>query len=134
VHGVKWILALDEHCGPVLPLITYRNGRPLVSIPSTASSMNDIKWNQDYYSLRHMSAFVHGGGNVQRVSSQKNYNDNNNIQAEAFYNTHNGLMTVVVMNNDHWNSQSLYFASNNYAIQFMDTLPPFATKIYQWTQ
>ena len=35
--GVKWLLALDENCGPVLPDVTYRTGRPLVTIPSWAN-------------------------------------------------------------------------------------------------
>lgn len=56
--GVKWIIALDENCGPTLPDVSFTNGRPLVSIPSWATSAGDIHYNQDYYSIKHMSQFL----------------------------------------------------------------------------
>lgn len=56
--GVKWILALDEHCGPTLPKVSFTNGRPLVAIPTWANSEEDILYNQDYYSVKHMSKFL----------------------------------------------------------------------------
>jgi hypothetical protein len=59
--GVKWILALDENCGPTLPDVTFTSGRPLVSIPSYASSESDIQFNQDYHSIKHMSRYLTRG-------------------------------------------------------------------------
>lgn len=57
---MKWVLALDEHCGPTLPDVTFTSGRPLVSIPSYASSESDIFYNQDFFSIKHMSKFLLG--------------------------------------------------------------------------
>jgi glucosylceramidase len=59
--GTKWILALDENCGPVLPGVEFTFGRPFVSIPLERRSnitMGDIQWNQDYWTTAHMSKFI----------------------------------------------------------------------------
>lgn len=65
--GLKWLMALDASCGPVLPQVTWRWGRPLVSIPPHAASLDDIAWNQDYWTVGHMAPFLLPGS--RRIAS-----------------------------------------------------------------
>lgn len=106
VAGIKWILALDEGCGPVLSGVSYTTGRPLVSIPSNSTQASELKYNQDYYSLAHLSKFI-GSGMSSRVGSSKSGSSINSVLAEAFYSDSTGIMNVIAMNNDHDNSQAM---------------------------
>lgn len=132
--GVKWLLALDENCGPVLPQVTYRWGRPLVSIPSTASTLADISYNQDYWTISHMSRYVVPGS--LRVSAQRTGTaDPTSYIAEAFqYTSDSGepCLALVVLNMDHSNALSVRAldAATGLAAQF--DVPLWGTAIAIW--
>ncbi len=155
--GVKWILALDEHCGPTLPKVTFTNGRPLVAIPSWANTEQDIQYNQDYYSIKHMSKFllsqgashtsnttttaaVDGfsvtNGSTVRVGTAVKPSDGtntNNLILECFLNEKTHLVTVIAMNKDHSNALAIQVTQGE-DVSFADSLPPFSTKVYQWVK
>jgi glucosylceramidase len=126
--GIKWILALDENCGPILSTVSYDFGRPLVSIPSFAMEEDDIKWNQDYYSIGHMSKFLSKGS--YRVKSAINNDPSKKLLSETFYSPVTNEMTCMVMNYDHTNSLSLIMSDGN--MKFEDVIPSFSTKVYSW--
>lgn len=100
--GIKWIMALDQNCGPTLPQVTYHNGRPLVSIPDNAQTISDIKFNQDFWSIGHMSKFITKGS--FRVQNDKTYRGGtaDSLIAEAFIDSNN-TTTLIVLNKDHNN-------------------------------
>ena len=147
--GVKWILALDENCGPTLPLVTFTSGRPFVSIPSTAASESDIKYNQDYYSVKHMSKYL-----LTDVQQQKDQRKQQKLSTgtatvrvtttpttsgavslsslivETFYNAETNVVTVIAMNLDHSKDVTASFTQGGKS--FSDVLPMFSTKIFQW--
>jgi glucosylceramidase len=129
VSGIKWILALDEHCGPTLPDVGYKNGRPLVSIPSTVTSESDIKYNQDYWSIGHMSRFIPRGS--YRISSSIAGGGKSSLISETFVDAKSGKMSMLVLNSDHSNAVEIAVSMNHETI-FTDNLPPFSTKVYQW--
>jgi len=125
--GLKWILALDENCGPTLPLVSYKNGRPLVSVPSWAKSSSDIKWNQDYWSIGHMSKFIPRGS--YRVSSS--LSSSSNVISETFVNPKTNQLSLLVMNTDHSNTLKIgVWDGKNY---FESSVPAFSTKVFQWS-
>jgi glucosylceramidase len=127
VSGVKWIIALDEMCGPVLPDVTFRSGRPFVSIPSTANVSSDIKFNQDYWTMAHMSKFISAGS--VRVFSEVEGSAASDIISESFLNEKNGLFTTLVMNLNHDVSINISIHEGlNARIGF--TLPPFSTGVF----
>jgi hypothetical protein len=152
--GVKWILALDETCGPTLPLVTYKNGRPLVSIPSYAASESDIYFNQDYYSIKHMSRYLSATDaestvrvttttttaavaaatattSPSTVPNKSKANDAiSSVLVESFYNAKTNIVTVIAMNKDHENDIEVQMTQGGES--FSDMLPLFSTKIYQW--
>lgn len=144
--GVKWILALDENCGPTLPDVTFTSGRPLVSIPSYAASESDIYFNQDYHSIKHMSRFLtHGsvgaastaaaqGTGTARVSTTASSNsvDMSTLIVESFYHAATGTVTAIAMNMDHDNDVSVHVQQGD--LVFDDVLPKFGTKVYQWSK
>ena len=154
-NEVKWILALDEHCGPTLPKVTFTNGRPLVAIPSWASAEKDIQYNQDFYSIKHMSKFLVSGasqagnttatagavggtsssaGSTVRVGTAikpSDGTDTSNLILESFYNEKTHLVTVIAMNKDHNNALPIH-VDQGQEVSFGDSLPPFSTKVYQW--
>ena len=146
---MKWILALDESCGPTLPLVTYKSGRPLVSIPSWATSMDDIHFNQDFHSIRHMSQFLvpdNVSSGVRRSANASTTDRNthrvestvtagsalDSLLLESFFNAQTGVVTVIAMNTDHDNEVEVGLAQGD-SVSFWDTLPVFSTKVYQWT-
>jgi glucosylceramidase len=128
VSGVKWILALDENCGPILPMVGYTFGRPLVSIPSYAKTESDIKFNQDYWTVGHMSKFVAKGSH--RVTSSVENDSKKLLLTESFVDDSTGLTTTMVLNYDHANSVS--FQVSDGSTTFDATIPPFSTMVYRW--
>lgn len=40
--GLKWVMALDQDCGPVLPQVEYRWARPLVNIPLATTTVTTM--------------------------------------------------------------------------------------------
>lgn len=98
--GTKWILALDENCGPVLPDVTYRNGRPFVSIPRDSTTSQDIKYNQDYWTTSHMSRFIEKGSvRIDRSISADNQSILNDILMECTMK--DSTKTCMLMNLNH---------------------------------
>lgn len=148
--GVKWVIALDETCGPVLPGVTFTNGRPLVSIPSDAVNLQDIVYNQDYYSIKHMSRYLmqghvpmkaeihdyiqeiyEGTSNTVRVNTITSYNNSTTL-FESFYNNTSSTITSIILNTDHENDITIKVTQGQ--LSFTDIVPKFGTKIYQWTR
>lgn len=144
VSGIKWIMALDENCGPTLPLVTYKTGRPLVSVPSWASSIDDIKFNQDYWTIAHMSKFIAPGAvrvesNAWTSSSIANITQHKNVAAsagdvltETFFHQQSGLVTTIAMNLNHWTDRSISISDGDWANTFSYTIPKFSTAVFQW--
>jgi glucosylceramidase len=136
--GIKWIMALDENCGPTLPLVTYNNGRPLVSVPSWASSIDDVKFNQDYWTIAHMSKFIAPGAvRVQSsgwsAKAQKNVSfTTGDTLSETFYNQATGLMTTIVMNSNRWTDMDVSVSEGDNWFSY--TVPKFSTAVFQWTK
>lgn len=124
----KWIFALDENCGPTLPLVTYTFGRPFVSVPSWATSIDDIKFNQDYWTTRHFSQFVKPG--FQRISTSVDHFNNENVIIESFTDGSNETITTIVMNLDHENDMAIHFSEGQ--TSFTITLKKFTTMVLQW--
>lgn len=146
---MKWILALDEECGPTLPLVTYKSGRPLVSVPSWANSLEDVHFNQDYHSIRHMSQFLvpdlysntiqsnkssssSSDSNTHRVDSSVTSGWASSLLLESFFNSQTGVVTVIAMNKDHDNEVQLGLQQGE-GVVLWDTLPVYSTKVYQWS-
>lgn len=151
---MKWILALDESCGPTLPGVTFTSGRPLVSIPSYATSESDIYYNQDFYSIKHMSQFlangavhaslgakpspaaekagerVFGTGTVRVTTTASSVL--NTLILESFYHAASGTVTVIALNTDHDNDVTVQLTQGD--VMFTDSIPKFGTKIYQWAK
>eukprot|EP00927_Polykrikos_kofoidii_P071883 TRINITY_DN68084_c0_g1_i1.p1 TRINITY_DN68084_c0_g1~~TRINITY_DN68084_c0_g1_i1.p1 ORF type:complete len:619 (+),score=66.26 TRINITY_DN68084_c0_g1_i1:102-1859(+) len=125
--GMKWLLALDEHCGPVLPQVTYRWGRPLVSIPSTASSIRDVTFQQDFHTVAHMGRFVRPGS--RRVETSKTGGTNAAI-IEAFDDSSAGTTTLIAMNKDHSNVRTLMVRNGEHSFSY--TMPAWSTAVMVW--
>jgi glucosylceramidase len=126
--STKWILALDENCGPFLPDVTFNFGRPFVSIPSSASSESDIKWNQDFWSMAHMSKFIPKGS--QRVQSVVNNDHSGSLLTETYLNSATHTLTTIVLNYNHQNELGITISDG--VNSFITSVPPFGTKVYQW--
>jgi glucosylceramidase len=129
--GLKWIIALDENCGPTLPTVTFTNGRPLVSIPSTAQSIDDIKFNQDFWSIAHMSRFLTVDSVRVNTAVKVSGNVASSVLAAAFTDKVSAIHTAIIMNLDHSKSAHLQLTDGSSTVT-SDYIPPFSTKIYQW--
>ncbi len=138
--GTKWILALDENCGPLLPGVSFDFGRPHVSIAlnninqNTNLTSNYIKYNQDYWTTAHMSKFIPFG--ATRVSTKYSSNGNNDTTQfiiETFQND-DGMITSIMMNLNHFNNIQLQINAQD--ISFNNTLlyilPPWSTAVLTW--
>jgi O-glycosyl hydrolase len=145
--GTKWILALDENCGPVLPGVEFTFGRPFVSIPLSLKSnvtMDDIQWNQDYWTTAHMSKFI--SPNDVRVDtlvtmitatgrergSEGENQTSDMILSESFYNPLTRQVTCILMNLNHEQEQILSISQET--VQFQYTVPPWSTVIFRWSE
>lgn len=126
--ATKWNVVLDENCGPYLPEpMDYHWGRPLVSIPSTATALADIHFNQDFWTLAAMSRFVRPGAHV--VSS-RSFNLSNSL-AVAFKDNSTETMTVIAFNAARHKSLVLEVRLGNCKLQY--TLPAWATAVFVWS-
>jgi glucosylceramidase len=126
--GLKWILALDEHCGPTLPLVTFTSGRAVVAIPSTAEQQQDILFNQDFWTIAHMSKFV--SRDSYHVTSTLSGIAAKGLLSESFVNRKTSLLTTIVMNVNREVTVDLQIKERLQVIN--DSIPPFSTKVYQW--
>lgn len=160
---MKWILALDEHCGPTLPDVTFTSGRPLVSIPSYAAAESDIYYNQDYYSIKHMSKFLlapqSSVAQAQSAPAAQKTTVSQVPQKDAYPSGTARVTTSITSDSANASSavilEAFYHAGSNLvtvialntnhdnavpvqitqgATTFADTLPVFSTKIYQWSK
>ena len=129
--GVKWIMALDENCGPTLPLVSYKNGRPFISIPTDVKREDDIKFNQDFWTTMHMSKFIQPGS--VRIGSTVTTSDSSNFLSESFYDIKRNVITCVTMNLDSATplTFSVYFGSSK-VILYNYVIPQRSTIIFEW--
>jgi len=130
--GTKWISALDETCGPTLEGEGLEvssgggwHGRPLVAIPSWASSMDDIHFNQDFWTVAHMARFVHPGSHRVTTSG-----DRQGQVVEAFVDEAENSITLLALNTDHSSDMQLGISYNGHHLDY--TVPAWATAIIQW--
>lgn len=130
--GLKWILALDEHCGPTLPEVTFVTGRPLVSISSTASTFEEVYFNQDYWSIAHMSKFIPVGAHRVQSSAAVSGGQASELLSVAFLDDASRTVTFIAMNLNHSTGLSLSL-DDGHGMTAQDFLPPFSTKVYQWS-
>lgn len=130
VGSLKWIIALDETCGPTLPTVTYNNGRPLVSIPSTANTFEEVYFNQDYWSIAHLSQFIPVGS--WRVESDLLVTGGvaSQVLTQSFMDSSQRI-TCLVMNLNHTHGLE-FAASDRRGAVLEDFIPPYTTKVYQW--
>lgn len=131
--GTKWILTLDENCGPVLPTVSWRCGRPFVSIPTNASTAADIKYNQDYYTTSHMSRFFENGSvRVGRsISSSKSHRVDDILLECVVKNSISTWTTCIIMNLNHEKAYSLLI--NDGFLSFSYNIEPWATAVLQYS-
>jgi glucosylceramidase len=128
--GTKWILALDENCGPVLSTVTYKNGRPFVSIPKYATTSADIKYNQDFWTASHLSRFFEAGAvRIGRSISSSKTSSANNLLLECV--SKSAKTTCMVANLNHQNAYSLQVEDGS--VSFSYNIPPWATAVLQWS-
>lgn len=128
--SMKWPMVLDENCGPVLPQTPFRWGRPLVSIPSYAKGIDDVHFNQDFWTLAHMARFVRPG--AQRVNITVSGASKRNAIVEAFKDDAAGTMTLIAVNLDHGESLPLVVSSTN--VRSQHVVPKWGTAILVWDQ
>jgi len=125
--GIKWVMALDETCGPVLPTMSFLWGRPLVSIPRHASSISDIKFNQDFWTVAHMGRFVRPG--AERAQATTTAGGSNSIIG-AFRDESAGTVTLMAVNKDHSNPLRLEISYEN--LKITRTVPAWGTAVLVW--
>jgi len=127
--GTKWNIALDERCGPVLPSVDYRWGRPLVSVPSWASSPSDVKFNQDFWTVAHMGRrFVPPG--ARRVGTTL-AEGGNNLLIGAFQDTAANAITLMVVNRNHGSSTDLEITHGGRVLKY--SVPAWGTAVFKWS-
>jgi glucosylceramidase len=128
--SLKWLSVLDEHCGPSLegPVAEGSwHGRPLVTVPSDAETLLDIRFNQDYWSLSHMSRFVRPGS--QRLLT---IGERQGSIMEAFRDEVAGTVTLIVMNRDH--AKSLALTASYGTCWLRHTVPEWGTAVLVWPE
>jgi len=123
--GVKWIVATDENCGPRSKPVG--NLRPFVSIPSNTTSEMDVKWNQDFYSMAHMSRFILPGS--RRLTTTATGKDSVGI-IESFIDTAGKTVTLVVVNKDHTADMPITVTDGAKEIRYL--VPAWGTVVLQW--
>jgi glucosylceramidase len=121
--GIKWIMVLDEECGPYLPGVHFQWGRPLVSVPKTASSMADIEFNQDFWTTGIMARFIRPG--AYRVNSELTSASTPNAIIEAFRDDARGTLTVIAVNLDRDRALPLTIGVGRDQLQY--TMPRWST-------
>lgn len=124
--SIKWIMVADENCGPRLPGTRFKSGRPLISIPSGADNIDQIKFNQDFWSVAHMARFIRPG--AQRVMSVKKGSSASII--EAFNDDSANTVTVIAINEDH--SFELPLEVSSFGAHFNLIIPKWGTVILRW--
>eukprot|EP00418_Pyrodinium_bahamense_P065657 CAMPEP_0179082212 /NCGR_PEP_ID=MMETSP0796-20121207/37059_1 /TAXON_ID=73915 /ORGANISM="Pyrodinium bahamense, Strain pbaha01" /LENGTH=794 /DNA_ID=CAMNT_0020779607 /DNA_START=37 /DNA_END=2424 /DNA_ORIENTATION=- len=125
--GIKWIMVLDEHCGPTLPGVSFQWGRPLVSVPSWASSMSDIKFNQDFWTVAHMARFVRPG--AQRIETTLTSGSGNSLIG-AFKDESAGSVTFMAVNKNHGSSMDLEITYGGNVLRY--SVPAWGTAVLVW--
>jgi len=127
--GIKWIMVLDENCGPFLPKVEFISGRPLVSIPGTAASMSDIKFNQDFWTVAHMARFIRPG--AHRVQSQMQSSGAPPAIIEAFRDDTAQTLTLIAINLDQNREMPLTVVVDGQQLTY--TLTAWSTVNLVWT-
>jgi glucosylceramidase len=134
--GTKWIIALDENCGPVLPGVEYTFGRPFVSIPLSLDAdemtLEDVKWNQDYWTTAHMSKFI--SPEDVRIHTALHGTNTKNFLSETFYNLKTRRVTCLLMNlnHDEREEEEPIVTVSQGSTLFHFQVPSWSTVIFQW--
>jgi glucosylceramidase len=126
--GMKWIMVLDEECGPYLPGVHFQSGRPLLSIPSWASSMADMKFNQDFWTIGHLARFIRPG--AHRVHSELHSPSSPPAIIEAFRDDSARTLTLIAVNLDHDRDLPLNIDVGGKRLQY--NLPRWSTVNMVW--
>lgn len=123
--GMKWISVLNENCGPTLQSMGSFHGKGLIAVPSWASSINDIKFNQDFWTIAHMARFVKRGS--RRIASNGERGD---ALVESFEHEQSQSITLMAYNPDHSNDMQLklHYGGN----QLTYTVPAWGTAVLVW--
>jgi len=126
--GIKYALVADETCGPVLPELHYwkRAIRPLVTIPSDARSMDDLIFQQDFWTMAHSGAqFIEPGAKRVAVTTSSGFPG----FVEAFHNKRAKTVTLIALN---WHKEEEVSAIVWHKGQPVSlTVPPRGTVIFQ---
>lgn len=124
--ATKWISVLDENCGPTLmDDFGGWHGRPLIAIPSWASSIDDIQFNQDFWTVAHMARFVHPGSHRVTTSG-----DRQGSIVEAFKDEADNTVTLLALNTDHGSDMQLSISYNGKQVEYI--VPAWGTAVLQW--
>eukprot|EP00415_Alexandrium_ostenfeldii_P003302 UN3302 len=125
--STKWVVVLDQNCGPYLPSMSFHWGRPLVSIPDWATSMRDIQFDQDFWSIAHLGRFVRPGAvMIERKISE----GGSTSQTVAFKDADAGTVTLIAVNTDHANPLDLEITYLGNVIQYV--VPAWGTAVLRW--
>lgn len=122
----KWIIVTNEDCGPTLPAVDFRCQRPLVSLPSNAASLDDVKFNQDFWSVSHMSRFIRPG--ARRVGSY--VTGASETIVEVFRDDEAATLTMIAVNLDTQRDQPLVVSSGGATLDY--NLPRWSTAVLVW--
>lgn len=131
LHGgsasVKWIMTLDQNCGPYLPSMHFHWGRPLVSIPDSATKIGDMKFNQDFWTVSHMGRFVRPGS--QLVETTVTAGGGASLIG-AFRDTAAAQVVLLAVNKDHSNALNLEIDYNGQTLTY--SVPKWGTAVLRW--
>eukprot|EP00930_Biecheleria_cincta_P096334 TRINITY_DN88200_c0_g1_i1.p1 TRINITY_DN88200_c0_g1~~TRINITY_DN88200_c0_g1_i1.p1 ORF type:complete len:618 (-),score=90.04 TRINITY_DN88200_c0_g1_i1:97-1713(-) len=121
-----WNLALDENSGPRCQGgACCEHCRPVVTVPSKATGLQDITFNEEFYALGHHSAFLRPG--ARRISSEITIEPEQkddlkkDIDAIAYKNVDGGVVLVVVNSQQ---TDSVDVEVGPEGKEFMFKLPP----------
>jgi hypothetical protein len=100
--------------------------RPSAEHNATVNSINDIHFNQDFWTIAHMARFVRPGS--RRVLTTIEGKSASIIQA---FQDHDGKVTLIAMNTDKQFELPLVVASLGGHFHF--TVPQFGTAVIEWS-
>eukprot|EP01089_Gocevia_fonbrunei_P020377 TRINITY_DN7586_c0_g1_i1.p1 TRINITY_DN7586_c0_g1~~TRINITY_DN7586_c0_g1_i1.p1 ORF type:complete len:510 (-),score=98.71 TRINITY_DN7586_c0_g1_i1:13-1542(-) len=112
-----WNLALDNNDGPTNN--GCKNCRGVLKIPDSATKVEDVNFNVEFFSIGHLSAFVRP--NSHRVHVDVGNNSGNQVLAQSFLSSDKSHIILVVLNS--WgDNANLQIQWNGHSTQY--SLPP----------
>lgn len=124
--GLKWVSALDENCGPALTNFTNWTPRALLAVPSWAKHIDDVVFNQDFWTIAHMARFVRQG--ARRVMTTGDRGDA--LLLEAFEDARSRTITLMAHNSDHDNAIELDVQYSGAYLSY--SVPAWGTAVIVW--